>query len=556
MSNNAETVKTFDLLEWRERFIRIVLNIASLSGIVLIVASFQTTTLRDRILFIGLYLALITITLLPTPYALRAYFLLAISAAIGANAILAWGPWADGSIFLLASVFLASLLLDNRTDAVLLAASALFTILTAYLVQTGSLRLLAEGVPATTLPDWAVYIADFSIAGVVTVTAATMLKTAFARVVKQMSDANQSLSLERQNLEDKVRDRTAELETRMSQLRASTSTVRDIAEVREIASLLSKTADLISERFGYYHVGIYILDEQKRTAYLEAGSSETGRLLIGQAVRLDPDRKNPLAHVVENKKPLIAHDVDRINFVQDPNFPLTRSRMTIPLSVRGAMLGILDIHSNQPQSITMQDAEILQTLADLTAISFDNLRLINETRNLLSQLESSTALQTRRTWSKFTSRQKNAYLYTPAGVRPIFSQSHKTEDESGLQMPIVLHGEEIGKIRLKKRKGEATNWTEREQDFVEKIAGQVALALENNRLVDEAQKNALRNQMIASFSTQVRETLDVEAVVRTAASELRRVFDLKEAEILIGPGQAEPSLPPQGGGESFIESNE
>jgi hypothetical protein len=35
----------------------------------------------------------------------------------------------------------------------------------------------------------------------------------------------------------------------------------------------------------------------------------------------------------------------------------------------------------------------------------------------------------------------------------------------------------------------------------------------------------------------VRETLDVESVVRTAATELRKVFDLKEAEILIGTTQ-------------------
>jgi hypothetical protein len=47
--------------------------------------------------------------------------------------------------------------------------------------------------------------------------------------------------------------------------------------------------------------------------------------------------------------------------------------------------------------------------------------------------------------------------------------------------------------------------------------------------------------MIANISTRVRETLDVESVIRTAATELRRVFDLKEAEISIGSNQAEAS---------------
>ena len=76
--------------------------------------------------------------------------------------------------------------------------------------------------------------------------------------------------------------------------------------------------------------------------------------------------------------------------------------------------------------------------------------------------------------------------------------------------------------------------------MIEKIGEQIALALENSRLVDEAQKSAQRDQLIANISSRVRETLDVEAVIRTASTELRKVFDLKEAEISIGLPQAEP----------------
>lgn len=542
MTNSATTVPVFDLKEWRERFIRIVLRTASVLGVLMIGVSFPTASFTDRVLFITLYLILLSITLLPTPYTLRAYLLLAMVFIVGVNAVFAWGPWADGSIFLLTTIILASLLLDNRTDIVLLAGSILFTTLLAFFDLSGGYQLSAPDAPQTSLPSWGIYITDFSIAGIIITSAANMLKNAFARVVEQMQTAFQSLNQERQHLEDKVQERTSELEARMSQLRASTTTARAIAETQEITELLKKAADLISERFEYYQVGIYILDGQRRNAFLQASSSEIGKSLLGQTFRIEPDRKNPLVAVVENNKTIITHDLDKSNFVRDPNFPLTRSRMIIPLSVRGNLIGLIDIHSDQPRAFTTEDAEILQTLADLTAISFDNVRLLDETRNLLSQLEASTTLQTQKTWSKLTSRHKNAYQYTPAGVRPLFTQD-KREQEDGLYMPIVLHGQAIGRIKLKKRKGISSDWTERERDLVEKIAVQVALALENSRLVDEAQKNALRNQMIANFSTYVRETLDVESVIRTAATELRKVFDLKEAEILIGPAQAEPSQP-------------
>lgn len=539
-NNGVTTTPAFDLKEWREQFIRIVLRIASILGIVMIGVSFPTASFTDRILFISLYLILLGITLLPTSYIYRAYLLLAMIGVVGVNAIAAWGPWADGSIFLLTTVVLGSLLLDNRTDIVVLVSSFLFILIFALLDLQGSLSLAAPNAPKTSLATWGIYIVDYVIAGVIITTAANMLKSAFSNVASQMLIAFQSLSVERQNLEEKVQERTAELETRMTQLRASTLTARAIAETQELSELLINAANLIAERFEYYHVGIFILDEQKRNAYLQASSSEIGKSMLGQLFRIEPDRKNPLSTAVETNRVLITSDLDKSNFVRDPNFPITRSRMIIPLSVRGNQIGIIDIHSDQPRAFSSEDAEILQTLADLTAISFDNVRLLAETRNLLSQLEASTAIQTQRTWTKFTSRQKSAYQYTPAGVRPIFSQE-KVSGSDGLYMPIVLHGQEIGRIKLKKRKGIASEWSERERDLVEKISNQVALALENSRLVDEAQKNALRNQMIASFSTNVRETLDVDAVIRTAATELRKVFDLKEAEIVIG--QAEITKP-------------
>jgi GAF domain-containing protein len=209
----------------------------------------------------------------------------------------------------------------------------------------------------------------------------------------------------------------------------------------------------------------------------------------------------------------------------------------LPITVRSNVIGLLDMHSDQPQAFTTQDAEVLQTLADLVAISIDNVRLINETKNLVHQLEANTSAQTRETWTKFTSRRKPAYQYTPAGVRPLFASTQQ-DNLDGLQVPLMLHGQNIGNIMLK-RKGASAAWSERERILVEKVANQVALALENSRLVDETQKNALRDQMIANISARVRETLDVESVLRTATTELRRVFDLKEAEISIGTPQAE-----------------
>lgn len=528
----------FNLGEWREQFIRTVLRVASVLGVFLIISSFATATFMDRVLFISIYLLLLAITILPSPYSLRATLLLSMPILVGVNALLSWGPWADGSIFLLTGITLAALLIDNRAYVVILLSSIIFLLTLTYVSTQGYYQLSAAAAPATELGDWAGYIVDFVIAAGIITLAISMLKGAFTRVTDQMQSAFNALSIERQNLEEAVRDRTEELETRMNQLRASTTTARVIAETQNIVELLNKASDLISENFQYYHTGIYILDEAGTTAYLQSASSEAGKNLIGQALRIESDRRNPITTAIEKNKTIIAYDQDQNKFVSDANFPITRSRMIMPLNVRGEVIGFLDIHSDQPRAFGTQDAEILQTLADLVAISFDNVRLIAESRNLVAQLEANTALQTQRTWSKLTSRRKTGYLYTPAGVRPMFSQNKPESEADGLHIPIILQGQSIGRIKLK-RKGSINQWSDRERELVEKISVQVALALENSRLVDEAQRNALRNQMIASFSSSVRETLDIESVVRSAAAELRNVFDLKEAEILIGTSQQE-----------------
>ena len=526
----------FDYKSWRNGFILIILRLACVLGLGLLAFSLPNATSNDLVLFISLYSVLFLVTIFPAPYTARATILLLMIYAIGTNAILAWGPWLDGNVFFVALIILSGLLFDQRID-ILAVFISIFTFASIGIMQQlGKYQFSAPGVPTTTPLDWIAYTVNFSVLSVILVIAIARFKNEFARIVGQTQSMFQTLIAERTQLENRIRERTEELEVQTNQLRTSTTVARTIAEIQDVSTLLGAVTDQISEKFEYYHVGLYILDEQKKVAFLQAASSTIGKQLIGQGFRVESDRRNALNKVVELNRAEITSDIEDPNFIRDPNFPITRSRMMLPLAVRGNVIGVLDLHSDQPKAFGTQDAEILQTLADLAAISFDNARLLNETKNLVNQLEVNTSFQTRKTWLKLTTRQKPAYQYTPAGVRPLFSKD-KVNIE-GMLVPLVLYGETIGTIKLKK-KGGISEWSDRERLLVEKIADQVALALENSRLVEEAQKSALRDQMIANISTRVRETLDVESVIRTAATELRRVFDLKEAEINIGPHQPE-----------------
>src|SRR5690349_16963185 len=107
----------FDYNSWRERFLLILLRISFFLGIGVTVFSFiQSSQPRDLIIFSSLLVILFGVTFFSTNYNLRAYTLLFITFAIGINGILTLGTWTDASIYLLASIVLASLLFDSYVN--------------------------------------------------------------------------------------------------------------------------------------------------------------------------------------------------------------------------------------------------------------------------------------------------------------------------------------------------------------------------------------------------------------------------------------------------------
>ncbi len=329
----------FNYQGWREQFILTILRIACVLGIALIVLSYTSASAGERIVFIGLYITLVAITILPVPYRIRAIALLGIIFFIGIYTILNWGVWSDGSLFLLVTVVLSSLLFSRRIDIIVLGINIIAILTIATLQQMELFSFIDARAPAIEFEDWILFIVDFAIAGILILVAINQFKEEFTRVIQDMQNTFKTLTTERMQLEERVRERTEELETQTTQLRTSTSVARIVAEIQNINELMETVTRLVSEQFEYYHVGLYILDEHKKTAFLQAASSETGKQLIGQGFRVEPDRRNAINIVVEQNRPYISSDVGTTNFVRDENFPLTRSRMVLPLAVRGEVIG-------------------------------------------------------------------------------------------------------------------------------------------------------------------------------------------------------------------------
>jgi len=81
-------------------------------------------------------------------------------------------------------------------------------------------------------------------------------------------------------------------------------------------------------------------------------------------------------------------------------------------------------------------------------------------------------------------------------------------------------------------------WSTQEVALMEAIADQLGTALEGARLYYDTQRRAAQERMVGEVTARMRETLDVEAVVKTAADEIYKALELEQVVIRLAPGSA------------------
>lgn len=131
------------------------------------------------------------------------------------------------------------------------------------------------------------------------------------------------------------------------------------------------------------------MDEDNQWALLRASTGEPGRQLLAINHKLECGSKSVIGQVTQYGEPSLALDTADANVIHKPNpyLPLTRSEMALPLFVQGAVVGALDVQSNEPNAFTTEDIQALTTLAAQISVAIDNARLYEETDRRAQELE-------------------------------------------------------------------------------------------------------------------------------------------------------------------------
>ena len=383
------------------------------------------------------------------------------------------------------------------------------------------------------------------------------LATAFNSMTAQLKDLITGL-------EDRIRQRTIEitkqnenLTIRSQQLKTISEVAGSIAATQEIESLLTMVTHLISERFGFYHVGVFLLDEQHEYAVLRAANSEGGQRMLLRKHRLKIGEVGIVGHAIGSGNSLIATDVgiDSIYF-NNPDLPLTRSEMTIPLKFNQEVIGALDVQSTKQNAFTQEDIELFTILADQISIAIMNNQLYEESKRALAEMRKVHQQYLNKEWSKVANQNKDDSIVrysiakgvekgNPLEIEQILWDengfkiaSHPSPENSNrivtnLTIPVSLRGETIAVIRLSQESEQPIHWSESKIRTIQQIADQIALTLESARLFEQTLRRAERERKALEITNRIRSTTDFNEMIQIAVQEIKRELNVNSAKVTI-----------------------
>jgi GAF domain-containing protein/HAMP domain-containing protein len=180
-------------------------------------------------------------------------------------------------------------------------------------------------------------------------------------------------------LEERIQRRTQLLQT-------SAEVGRRISDILDLESLLLQVTNLIKERFNYYHVQVFLVDDD---GYLvtRAGSGTIGAQMTAMSYQLEIGGESLVGRAGMGQLQL-ANDVSRNpHWLYNDFLPDTKAELSLPLRRGINTIGVLDVQSNRIDAFTDEDLTMLQSISDQLTIAVRNARLFQESEESRQQAE-------------------------------------------------------------------------------------------------------------------------------------------------------------------------
>lgn len=346
-------------------------------------------------------------------------------------------------------------------------------------------------------------------------------------------------------LEKRVHERTRELAT-VAEVSTATSTIL------ETQRLMQEVVDLTKDRFDFYHVHIYLLDDSGENLVLVSGAGEPGKHMVAEGRTIPLNREQSLvARAARERKGVSVNDVSQApDFLPHPLLPDTRSELAVPMIVGGRVIGVFDVQSDQVGRFTDSDIYIQTTLASQVAVSIQNTRQFIESTRFKMGIERSGdavfATDVNGTITYANAAFEKVYGYAPSeviGKNPKIIKSGLLSQEIYKQFWATLLSKQpvTGEIINKHKDGRLVYIAGTNSAIVNE-AGEITGFLAVHHDISDQKKNqellaqrAAQQEAINQITQKIQSATTVESALQVAARELGRALGKKPTLVTLEP---------------------
>jgi len=469
------------------------------------------------------------------PYKIRALSMVFILYALGIISAVQYGAAGDSRVWFLGAVILAGIFMGLRVGAISILAITTTYLAFGWAMQTG---MLTFPDPSLTLhpkniEGWTSTAIPFLAISIMIVTSIGVLINGLNNSIKTSKRLADELALDQKQLEA----RSQELEHRELQVRTAAEISRSVVAELDPDTLFQRVVELLHGRFNLYYVGVFTAEPSGHHAVLRAGTGEAGAKMLARNHRLEIGTSSMIGYAISQKKPFSVSDVGlEDHHFSNPNLPLTRSELALPMSAAGRILGAITVQSTKANAFDEDDIAVYQGVADSLATALTNANLFQQVQSNLQEIQTLHQQYLLESWGNLTSRDQALNYTHEKDEHPPERVAETTLPPTTLELPLILRDQNIGNLTIE---AERTALTPQEHAFIESVTQQTTLALENIRLIEETQRTSKQDQVVNSISEELTRVMDVESVIKIAVRELGRLPNVSEVSVHIEPSGTE-----------------
>ncbi|MFN3491992.1 MAG: GAF domain-containing protein, partial [Anaerolineales bacterium] len=314
----------------------------------------------------------------------------------------------------------------------------------------------------------------------------------------ELQAANQELIQSRAQLQQRVQERTRDLELAAEVGRTVT------ARVDNLYQLLSDAVEQIRSRFNLYYTQVYLTDRTSKTITLRAGTGNVGKQLLqrGHQLLISADSLNGRA-ALEKHTVIVADTSNSPSFLPNPLLPNTRSEMAVPLIIGEQVIGVLNMQSDKVNAFNESNLPAFEALAGQLAVAIQNAALFEQANQARAEVVEQAKKLSLSSWEGFLNAvdrsEKIGFVYNQNEILPYVNAADSDAEANTISAPIQVAGAEVGKIQIADFSDR--QWTPAEKELIQKTSEQLASHIETLRLLAQSEKYRAEAEQISKRLT-------------------------------------------------------